>query len=416
MLNLKRIELEAEHAELKEIFQEYDRKERFLSAINSFSLSLLKQTTTDEILWDVAKNVIAKLDLEDCVIYLLDEDGTHLVQKAAYGPKSTEDNHVKDPIKIPLGEGIVGTVAQIGIAEIINDTRLDKRYISDDENRLSEIAVPLIANDKIIGVIDSEHSKLNFFTYEHLEILTTIAYMTSIKIMQARAQEKLALSNAALEQYAYAASHDLKEPLRMITSFLQLVKMKEPNLSKESLSFMNFAIDGASRMKDLLDGILLYSKVNINDYPKQKLSLNDVLNDALSNLKLQIEQNAAVINLPKDSLTITGHKILLIQLFQNLLSNSIKFKKPRINPEISISLTTEADYYHFRVKDNGIGIKKDYRERVFHLFTRLNPRDKYQGSGIGLSLCKSVVSRHDGKIWIESGKGKGCEVHFTLKK
>ncbi len=158
--------------------------------ISFFATSIGKKSSTEEILWDVAKNCISKLDFEDCVIYLLDEKGDHLVQKAAWGPKTTEENKILNPLIIPLGKGIVGHVAETGKPEIINDTSTDKRYIIDDMNRISEICVPLLIEGKVMGVIDSEHSQKNFFTPRHMQILTTVAALCANKIVLSRAEEE----------------------------------------------------------------------------------------------------------------------------------------------------------------------------------------------------------------------------------
>jgi ligand-binding sensor domain-containing protein/GAF domain-containing protein len=165
-------------------------------AINYFASSIYEQKTADDILWDVTKNCISRLNFEDCVIYLKDEERKVLAQKAAWGPKTSEQNlpagqagKILNPIDIPIGKGIVGHVASTGIAEIVNDTSKDERYIVDDQRRFSEIAVPIIYNGQVIGVIDSEHPKKNFFTPRHLSILTTIASLCANKIIRSRAEE-----------------------------------------------------------------------------------------------------------------------------------------------------------------------------------------------------------------------------------
>lgn len=159
--------------------------------INYFSASMSALSSAEEILWDVSRNCISKLGFEDCVIYLKEEDRGVLVQKAAWGPKTMEYNKIVNPIEIPLGKGIVGTVAETGKAEIVPDTSLDTRYIVDDVQRQSEIAVPMIDNGNLIGVIDSEHSVKNFFTERHLQILTTIASQCADKINKVTAAREV---------------------------------------------------------------------------------------------------------------------------------------------------------------------------------------------------------------------------------
>ncbi|HEU4469930.1 MAG TPA: histidine kinase, partial [Flavisolibacter sp.] len=159
-------------------------------AITYFASSMYDQQSVESILWDVARNCIGRLQFEDCVIYLLDEERQVLVQKAAYGPKSPKQYQIVAPIEIPLGRGITGSVAASRRAEIINDTTLDPRYIVDDEARYSEIAVPILSGDRLLGVIDCEHSKKGFFTQKHLSILTTIASLCANKIVRAKAEEE----------------------------------------------------------------------------------------------------------------------------------------------------------------------------------------------------------------------------------
>ena len=168
----------------------YRRQYRTEAILNYFTTSLFGKNTVDDILWDVAKNCISRLHLEDCVIYLLDEELGVLVQKAAYGPKNPVRFEIRDPIEIKLGRGIVGTVALTGRPEIIADTSKDSRYIVDDERRLSEITVPIIEGGKVIGIIDSEHSRRNFYTAKHLALLERIAAICASKISRTIIEEK----------------------------------------------------------------------------------------------------------------------------------------------------------------------------------------------------------------------------------
>ena len=170
---------------------ELARKEKYLRVINAFAIKLLQQETVDEIVWAVAKSAVANLGFEDCVVYLLGEQEDNLIQRAAHGPKNPIAFDILNPIVIPMGEGIVGSVAVSGEAEIVSDTRTDSRYIQDDDQRLSELAVPIIHQGRVIGVIDSEDYRLGFYTEEHKEILTTIASMASARIAGALARERL---------------------------------------------------------------------------------------------------------------------------------------------------------------------------------------------------------------------------------
>ncbi len=170
-------------------------------AINYFATSLYGQNSVDEILWDIAKNCMSRLGFLDCVIYLVDEPGGKLVQRAAYGPKNPQDFQILQPIEIPLGQGIVGSVARSGLAEIVEDTALDARYIVDDQARRSEITVPIIYQDKVIGIIDSEHPEAGFFQPKHLSILTTIAALCANKLVKVQAEEEARKGALQMAEY-----------------------------------------------------------------------------------------------------------------------------------------------------------------------------------------------------------------------
>ena len=182
-----------------DIYRSLKQQSRYLQIVNELALALLRVTDMDDILWTVAKTAIAQLGFEDCVIYLLNEAGDGLVQRAAHGPKNPIDHEIFNPIVLPLGQGIVGTVAVSGKAERVVDTRLDGRYVLDDEMRLSELAVPIVHEGQVIGVIDSEHSEVGFYTQEHLDILVTISSIASTRIANAIMLERLAEAVVRLE-------------------------------------------------------------------------------------------------------------------------------------------------------------------------------------------------------------------------
>ena len=193
--NLKR-----EQENLKSINKELDKNQRFLSSINQFVTALLDKEDIYSIAWEITENVIEKFGFSDCVIYVLNEDSGNLEQLAAFGPNKTKAREIINPIQIPLGKGIAGSVAMTGIAELIPDTRKDPRYILDDELRLSEISVPIIADGKVIGVIDSEHHELNFFTEDHLKTLQTIANLASTRLKNAKAKRRQEKAEAELRE------------------------------------------------------------------------------------------------------------------------------------------------------------------------------------------------------------------------
>lgn len=229
-----------------------------------------------------------------------------------------------------------------------------------------------------------------------------------------RAQE-LELSNAELEQFAYVASHDLQEPLRMITSFLKLIERKyNPLLDEKGKQYIHFSIDGAERMKQIILDLLEYSRVDNVDY-KETVDLNELISEIkLLVKKLILERKAKIsfTNLPK----IMAAKSPMRQLFQNIIENSLKYSNPDLAANIEINSEDIGGFWKFSIEDNGIGIAKEHHEKVFQIFRRLHTRDKYSGTGIGLAIAKRIVEKHGGEIWIDSELGKGTTVFFTLQK
>jgi PAS domain S-box-containing protein len=226
--------------------------------------------------------------------------------------------------------------------------------------------------------------------------------------------EELKRSNAELEQFAYVASHDLQEPLRMITSYVQLLEKRyKSRLEGDAIEFINFAVDGANRMQVLIRSLLEYSRIN-RAKPFEYVDLDETLQDVMRDLDLAIKDNNAKIEFGKMPV-VFGDDVLLGQLFFNLLNNAIKFKgdKP---VHIKIDYTEKDDEFQFAIRDNGIGIAKEYQEKIFVIFQRLHTKDKYPGTGIGLAICKKIVEKHKGKIWVESEPGQGSAFYFTLKK
>lgn len=226
---------------------------------------------------------------------------------------------------------------------------------------------------------------------------------------------KLEISNTELEQFAYVASHDLQEPLRMVTSFTQLLEMRYRNkLDKDADEYMGFVTDGAKRMKDLIDDLLIFSRINTAEMQYKHADINKVFDNVVNNIQTMIKSNQAKVT--RETLPIISCDPSQInQLFQNLISNAIKFRS-RKTPKIHVTVEQLEDEWKFSVCDNGIGIDDEHQQNIFKIFNRLHTREEYEGTGIGLSICKRIVERHGGKIWVESKQNEGSTFYFTLAK
>ncbi|MEW6418146.1 MAG: ATP-binding protein [Nitrospirota bacterium] len=225
--------------------------------------------------------------------------------------------------------------------------------------------------------------------------------------------EELARSNAELEQFAYVASHDLQEPLRMISSYVQLIERRyKGKLDRDANEFINFASEGASRMQRMINDLLAYSRVGTRGKRFETVNLEAILAQALDNLQLAIKEKNAIVT--HDPLPVAfGDSGQLTQVFQNLIDNAIKFCGEE-RPEVHVSAELKGNECVCSVQDNGIGIDPEFINRLFLLFQRLHTRKEYPGTGLGLAICKRIVERHGGKIWVESWPDQGSTFYFKI--
>jgi signal transduction histidine kinase len=225
--------------------------------------------------------------------------------------------------------------------------------------------------------------------------------------------EMLKQSNAELEQFAYVASHDLKEPLRMVASYTGLLAEDwEGTLGPEADQYIRYAVEGAKRMQALIDDLLNYSRVGRIGGRTQPVDLTHLAETVLANLEGSVQANGASVEIGELP-TVMGNPMLLGQLLQNLIANAIKFHGDA-PPVVQVSSSERGDQWLFAVKDNGIGIEPQYAERIFEVFQRLHGRGEYEGTGIGLAICRKVVEQHGGRIWVESQPGQGSTFYFTM--
>ncbi len=400
-------------------------KTLIIDMINDVAKAILGKMDIYEIAWEIADNIAEFLGTKDCVIYLVDNKENTLEQIAAYGEKITENKQIVNKIILPIGKGIVGTVAKTAKAEIILDTSKDKRYIVDNKMRYSEITVPIISDGEVIGLIDSEHIDKNYFTKEHLQTLENIARLVAMQLKNAihlrerqKAEnqnksllEQLEKSNNELSEYAHIVSHDLKSPLRSINALVSWIK--EDNQGQfDDATLDNFGLIDLTlnKMEQLISDILNYSSIDDDSGECQDVDLNIVINDLKeillipSHISLNILSTFPVIN---------GDYTKLQQLFQNLIGNAIKFND-KDQGLIEIDFEEQTSFFQFSIKDNGIGVEKKYHDKIFKIFHSLDNNEN--SSGIGLSIVKKIIDLYQGEIWVESELNNGTTFYFTIKK
>lgn len=253
-------------------------------------------------------------------------------------------------------------------------------------------------------------------SYEELEqrVRERTEELHASKLELERLVRELERSNRELEQFAYVASHDLQEPLRMVSSFMQLLERRfEHQLDDKARQYIHYALEGSQRMSQLISDLLMFSRVGRGTWNPAPVNLNELFGQILSNCRTTLEETGAVITC--DELPVVqGESSQLSQLLQNLLVNAVKFRRQDVTPEVHVSATRQGKSWLLAVRDNGIGIAPEQHQRIFVIFQRLHSRQKYNGTGIGLAVCQRIVEFHGGRIWVESEPGKGSTFLFNL--
>ncbi len=284
----------------------------------------------------------------------------------------------------------------------------------------SVVLAPLIYRGELFGVLNARSLQMNAYEDEDAEMLSRVASQITPAIANSllyadivRAQDDLARSNSDLEQFAYAASHDLQEPLRTITAYVGLVKERYGDaLDDTAHEFMDFAIDGAERMQRLITDLLEYSRVGTQGRELEPVNCTRIMDSVLESLNEAIQSQKAKVECSPLPI-VNGDEAQLARLFQNLIGNALKFTGDA-DPRIQIWAELQGADWVFSFKDNGIGIAADYQERIFGMFARLHSRTAYTGTGIGLALCSKIAQRHGGRIWVESEVGSGSTFRFNI--
>jgi signal transduction histidine kinase len=332
----------------------------------------------------------------------------------------------------PAGRGPTGRAVREGHCVICADIATDPIMTPWRERALqhgfrSSAAIPIRKRDQVIGALTAYSSEPHGFNTEDEHLLNEIGADISfaLELLEVDAErkhaeqalrqtmEELKQTNTELEQFAYVASHDLQEPLRAVAGLVQLLQQQyQGKLDERADQYINLTVDSATRMQQLINDLLAFSRAGHSAKPVESVDTGRALQLALSNLSLAIQESGTIItydNMP----TLPVDTGQLGQVFQNLIGNAIKFHGEAL-PHIHISAKKVSDGWRFSVKDNGIGIEKQYFERIFMVFQRLHARSKYNGNGIGLAICKKIVERSGGRIWVESEIGKGTTFFFTI--
>ncbi|MEH2174044.1 GAF domain-containing protein [Nostoc sp.] len=402
------------------------------------TLKIRDSLQIDEILQTTVTEVQKLLQADRVLIFRLEPDGSGTVVQEAVLPgwpvilgENIFDSCFKEEYIERYRQGRVSALEDIEAAHI---QPCHREFLQQFAVR-ANLVVPILIRDDIWGLLLAHQcSAPRQWNQFEMDLLQQLANQIGIALSQAQLLEKetqqsqeLTRSNAELEQFAYVTSHDLQEPLRMVTSYLQLLERRYKNkLDASADQFITYAVDGASRMQTLINDLLNYSRVSTRGQPFVPVDCNVVLEQVLANLQVAIADRKAVVTydtLPQ----VMADATQLTQVFQNLIANAIKFcdrQQPRIHIGVSkrdvningknLNFIPSEDEWLFFVRDNGIGLESQYTERIFIIFQRLHGRDKYPGTGIGLAICKKIIERHGGRIWVESKPGQGSTFYFTI--
>lgn len=361
---------------------------------------------------DYERNKLNNLLMNAPAMIVILEDPDHIVKLSNYIFQKCTGN--RDLINKPYREALPELEGQ-GFFEI-----LDNIYQTGELFIGNEVSADLDVNGD--GTLSRHY--FNFIYQPTFDInqevigISIFAFDITEQVNARKEIEKLynqvQISNESLQSFAYIASHDLQEPLRMINSYASLLSRRyKGKLDRSADEFISVIQDSSKRMKNLIDDVLTHSKIIKKGDSQNPINTNNVIEDVKSNLKLSFNESNAELNY-KDLPNVSVEKIHLIQLFQNLISNAIKYRKKDVPLKINISAKKDNNKWLFSVNDNGIGISKENSEKVFEIFRRLHGREEYEGTGIGLANCKKIVELYDGKIWLEGEEGQGSTFFFTL--
>ena len=384
------------------------------------SAALARQGSKAQLLQAACEAVVQHLGVALARVWTLERESPDLRLAASAGRTTQlEGEHAR----IPLGQHRIGRIAQERRPYVANELRLEPEAADRDwalqEGMASLVGYPLLLGDQLMGVLAVFSTEP--ISPEATDVLAAVVEIISQGMERRRAErdlrrhaEELARSNEELQQFAYVASHDLQEPLRMVASYTQLLARRyRGKLDKDADEFIAYAVDGVNRMQRLIQDLLAYSRVGTRGREFKPCEVGPVVQRAVDNVRTMLQETGGEVKVGELP-AVLGDETQLIQLFQNLVANALKFhgKTP---PRVEVAAESQGrDGWRFTVKDNGLGIDAQYFERIFIIFQRLHGREEYPGTGIGLAICKKIVERHGGRIGVESRPGEGSTFWFTL--
>lgn len=417
--------------ELERTTQALHRQMSFVGLLQSVAVAANQATSTETVMQFALDRICAHTGWPVGHVYFCARgSAAELISSSLWHVEDTEKFaalcSATQRTRLQAGMGLPGRVVKSGMPAWIRDVRTDSSITK--EPGMAELDVrgafgfPVLVQGQVVAVLEFFSHRVEEPDDELLNVMANVGTQLGQVVERTRAQEQiarnaedLARSNAELEQFAYVASHDLQEPLRMVASFTQLLQRRyQGKLDAEADEFIRYAVDGAQRMQTLILDLLSYSRLSTKGQSPRRIDASSACEAAITQLRQSIQEKNAIVTVAPLP-TVVGYNTQLTQLFQNLIGNALKYCN-RQQPEVHVSAAANADHWVFSVRDNGIGIEPQYFERIFQMFKRLHTREQYSGTGIGLALCQKIVARHRGRIWVDSQPGQGSNFQFTIPR